>query len=201
MLDINMMLIHQIFVDIGKGTTFRDNELYSRIYDKNRELYTIRIWDEPRLDTLILQYPEFIDMYRSFPNKFYKIDFMRPLILHRYGGVYMDMDNELEGPIEFVDRKYEGEAFNDLMYWSDRDLYLEYARFMKERYYRCAMPSTWITRRFMYSVGQSCYNMFCRKKGIDRGVVCKYKGHDSQMWLKYMVGDKRKIKPFVRPTL
>jgi hypothetical protein len=190
-------IIHQIFIDIGKGATFRDNELYSRIYDNNRKYYSIMIWNEERLDLLILKYPEFIDLYNSFPNKFYKIDFMRPLILHQYGGVYLDMDNELEAPIEFVDRKYEGEAFNDVLYWSNRDLYLEYARFMKERYMRCRMSKTWVCRRFMYSVGQRSYDQFCKKKGIDRGVVCKYKGWNSQMWLKYMRPNS-KIKPFVR---
>ena len=192
------LVIHQIFVDIGKGKSFRENELYSRIYDNNRKYYNIMIWNEERLDLLIVKYPEFRTMYDSFPNKFYKIDFMRPIILHQYGGVYMDMDNELESPIEFVDRKYEGEAFNDLMYWSNRDLYLEYARFMKERYYSCRMPESWVTRRFMYSVGQRSYDMFCKKKGINRGVVCKYIGHDTQSWLKYMVGNKRKILPFTR---
>lgn len=191
------MILHQIFIDIGKGKTFRDNELYSKIYDNNRKYYSIMVWNEERLDFLILKYPEFIDMYRSFPNLFYKIDFMRPLILHQFGGVYMDMDNELEKPIEFVDRKYEGEAFNDIMYWSNRDLYLEYARFMKERYYSCRMPSTWISRRFMYSVGQKCYNQFCKKKGIDRGVACKYKGYDTQSWIKYMKPNS-KILPFTR---
>lgn len=189
------MILHQIFVDIGKGKTFRDNELYSRIYDNNREYYNIMVWNEDRLDLLIVKYPEFRTMYDSFPNKFYKIDFMRPIILHQYGGVYLDMDNELEAPIEFVDRKYEGEAFNDLMYWSDRDLYLEYARFMKERYYRCAMPSNWVARRFMYSVGQKAYNQFSKKKGIGCGVLCKYKPHWTQSWIKYMKPNS-KIIPF-----
>ena len=192
-----MLLLHQIFVDIGKGRTFRDNELYSRLYDRNSISFDIKVWSEADLDKLIEEYPEFIEMYNSFPSKFYKIDFMRPLILHKEGGFYMDMDNQILGNIVIAPNTYTGEAYNDVMYFRNRHIYLQLARYMKDRYYNCNMPESWITRRFMYSVGQKAYNRFCKKKGIDREIDFLYKGYDTQMWIKHFRPNS-KIKPFIR---
>jgi len=194
------MILHQIFIDIGKGKTFRQNDLYSKIYDINSKLYEIKVWNEEDLDNLIKKYPEFVEMYNSFPNRFYKIDFMRPLILHSEGGFYMDMDNELIGRGQVIDGVYNNQAYNDVMFFKDRNVYLEYVRFMKDRYTICKMPTCWTTRRFMYSVGQRCYDKFCKKKGIDRDLNISFIGYDTQFWLRHFRPNSV-IKPFDRKTI
>jgi mannosyltransferase OCH1-like enzyme len=50
-------------------------------------------WDDNDLRNLIKNdYPQFLNYYDSFPYKIIKIDFSRFCILHKYGGIYADMD-------------------------------------------------------------------------------------------------------------
>lgn len=52
-------------------------------------------WTDADNERLIkLHYPEFESTYRDFPVVIQKVDFVRLLYLHRYGGVYADVDYE-----------------------------------------------------------------------------------------------------------
>ena len=48
--------------------------------------------DEKLLDFVEEEYPEYLFLYYSFPCNILKLDFARALILHKYGGIYVDMD-------------------------------------------------------------------------------------------------------------
>lgn len=37
-------------------------------------------------------YPQYIELYDSFPREIYRVDFVRYAFLHRFGGIYADMD-------------------------------------------------------------------------------------------------------------
>ena len=56
--------------------------------------------DHSCLDFVSQQYPEFLDVYTTLPRKVMKADMWRLLILHHYGGVYLDMDCECKKPID-----------------------------------------------------------------------------------------------------
>ena len=105
------MYFHQIFMDIGQGKTYRDNPIYKKCYQKNKDFlkntqFKIKIWNGKELDDLVNNnYPKYVSLWNSFPNAFYKIDFVRPLILHSEGGIYMDMDNILTA-IPDINRDY-----------------------------------------------------------------------------------------------
>ena len=53
-----------------------------------------KLWSDEELDSFVKsEYPDFYDCcYSQYPAKIQKIDAARPLILHRYGGIYADMD-------------------------------------------------------------------------------------------------------------
>jgi len=192
------MLVHQIFIDIGQGKTFRDNPIYCTCYEKNKSFlegteFNIKIWNEKEIDELIKDlYPEYLPFIKSFPNPFYKIDFVRPLILHSKGGIYLDMDNILlEVPnlksdyyIGIWRREWKNEFNNDILYFNNRDIYLNYVNFMIFRTANCKMPESWKVRRFLYCVGAKCFNQFCKKEGYKTDSKIIYKVYSPTLsWL------------------
>jgi len=194
------MILHQIFVDIGFGETLFDNDWYRECYENNSMFYDIKIWDFDMLVDLITnKYPKFLPFTKCFTNKFYWIDFCRPLILHSEGGFYMDLDNMIIGDIDFskdylITSVNKNQVANDFIYFKDKEIYMKHAIFMLNRYIACDMPKEWVVRRFQHSVGQKCFNIFCKAN--------KYKPSEipmsrncSQMWLRAF--DKKKILPFV----
>ena len=55
--------------------------------------FQYRLWNDNEIDELIqTEYPEFWDMYQEFPVHIMKIDFVRFAFMHKFGGIYADMD-------------------------------------------------------------------------------------------------------------
>jgi len=52
-----------------------------------------RMWNDEEIDVLVkLHYPKYWEMYDQFPAHIMKIDFVRFCFLHKFGGIYADMD-------------------------------------------------------------------------------------------------------------
>ncbi len=51
-------------------------------------------------ELLRTHYPRFLPIFQSIKTIVLRGDAIRPLILHAYGGVYMDLDTECYAPIE-----------------------------------------------------------------------------------------------------
>jgi hypothetical protein len=59
-----------------------------------------RLWDDAANEALIAEhYPEFLDYCRRAAPPILKVDLVRMAYLHRYGGVYADLDYELLRPL------------------------------------------------------------------------------------------------------
>lgn len=56
--------------------------------------FEFKLWnDKEDIDDLVMShYPEFWNLYKSFPYHIMRIDFARFCFLHLYGGIYADMD-------------------------------------------------------------------------------------------------------------
>jgi hypothetical protein len=76
-------------------------------------------WDDNDLDILIKNhYPEYLDYYNNLPFHIMRIDFARYCIMHRFGGIYADMDMfcyknfypELNNEIYFVESLYASDS-------------------------------------------------------------------------------------------
>jgi mannosyltransferase OCH1-like enzyme len=90
-------IIHQIYFDFGSGS-YRNIPDYARHHDLTEVFcrdnkIELRFWNEEEVETLIEEhYPEFFETYHEFPHKIQKVDFAKYIILHKFGGIYLDMD-------------------------------------------------------------------------------------------------------------
>jgi len=88
------MIVHQIFGLLGDTELpelFKINQQKTINWCKDNQ-YSYRLWDKISCDRLIKKYPEFIELYNSVKYPIMKVDIIRFIILHYYGGLYLDMD-------------------------------------------------------------------------------------------------------------
>lgn len=197
--------LHQVFIDVGLYQNWTESKYYVECYDHNKEMcdnhgWIIKIWSENDCDELIeLYYPNYLNVWNSFTHKFYKVDFIRPFILHHSGGCYMDMDNKLLGipslHEDYILCDFKNEIASDFFYFKDRRVYIDFIEFMWFRIKSCQMPDHWKTRRLQYMVGQKCFNQFCRINGYTNTKQI-YHSYYTQSWLKAF--DKKKILPIIK---
>lgn len=62
-----------------------------------------RFWTDEDLENLVVQdYPELLDYYLSVPKPVQRADIARYLIIHKYGGIYADIDTECFAPLDVL---------------------------------------------------------------------------------------------------
>lgn len=60
---------------------------------KNFSDFEYRFWNDEDIDELVKnEYPDYYEMYINFPIHILKIDFFRLCVLHKFGGIYADLD-------------------------------------------------------------------------------------------------------------
>ena len=60
-----------------------------------------RLWlDQELEDFFAKDYPNLLELYLSFPTNVQRADLARYVLLHRFGGVYADMDTDCLAPLE-----------------------------------------------------------------------------------------------------
>jgi hypothetical protein len=85
-------IIHQIMPS-DKNRWHSLWEPCSESWRKQFSGFTFMYWKDDELHTFIeKEYPQFYDTFKSFPFNIMRIDFARYCILHKYGGIYADMD-------------------------------------------------------------------------------------------------------------
>ena len=69
--------------------------------------YEVRVWDEQSLhDFIVTKYPQYLKRWHALPQVIKKCDMARLLLIHHYGGVYLDMDLIPQSPLhEFFDQR------------------------------------------------------------------------------------------------
>ena len=66
------------------------SESWKNVYPSN---FQHIIWSDENADDIVQRYyPQFFEAYKSFPFQINRIDFVRWCILHKFGGIYADMD-------------------------------------------------------------------------------------------------------------
>ena len=189
------MIIHQIFIDCGIG--YKDipsNKIWlDAIYENIKKGWETKIWYEEEIDKLIDEhYKQYKVFMTIFPNKFWKIDFVRALILHHEGGIYMDLDTVLlnkpnldENMLIGYFTKENGDVIgnNDFIYFKNRDMYLEYADWMMCRQRLCMLPFNFRARRQLHIVGSKSLVSFSKHKKMYRQFTGYRRGSEAS-WLK-----------------
>jgi mannosyltransferase OCH1-like enzyme len=64
--------------------------------------FEYRFWSDEDLDQLIIDhYPQHLQLYNGYRNKIQQVDFARYAILHRHGGLYVDLDLSVKDQARF----------------------------------------------------------------------------------------------------
>lgn len=88
------MIVHQIYFDFygnGMNSLFKESQKQFQLWCRENN-YAYMFWTEADCDKLIFEYPQYLDMYLTAKYKIMKIDILRFIILHKYGGLYADLD-------------------------------------------------------------------------------------------------------------
>ena len=94
-------LCHFIWLD-SKHSIPSTERLFIHRWQIKNPTYGIMIWDSISINKLIYRkYPQYFGLWKSLKNKGKRSDFARYLILHCYGGFYLDADQE---PIKTLDQ-------------------------------------------------------------------------------------------------
>lgn len=93
--------IHQIWFQ-GQENIHESRHLrFQDLWKKHHSGWSYQLWDEPAIAGLMEgDYPEFYDLYSSYPLMIQKIDVAKYFILQRHGGFYLDMDIECRRSLE-----------------------------------------------------------------------------------------------------
>jgi len=102
----DQLIAHQI---APKDTSIW-HPFWHKCHESWKHHHQVVLWnDQEDIDNLIKDhYPQYWNLYQAFPFHVMKIDFVRLAILHRFGGVYVDMDVFCYQPIpaEYTDKEF-----------------------------------------------------------------------------------------------
>lgn len=180
-------IIHQIFLDIGlKPYKYRKD--YQRNVSINKAMnpdYKHILWRDKEVEKFIETQSKKIQyLWNDFPDPFYKIDFVRYLILKEYGGIYIDLDVYCKMPLskindknrvpkilgKWVDPKTGKVRINNNVISLDTKLYPKLIKYAISQYNeKKQMPiyKTWKKRRFLHSVGSKMFVRFAKINKIE----------------------------------
>jgi len=66
--------------------------------------WSYRLWtDEDNLAFVKAEYPQLLDIYQKLPINIMRVDVIRYLIVHKHGGLYLDLDYEMLKPFDKLD--------------------------------------------------------------------------------------------------
>lgn len=87
-------IIHQIWYPPHQGAKIPDHWLESESEWKRLHPDHIHVLWDPQMGRNLVKtwYPHLLQSYDSFPHPIQRIDAIRPCFLHRYGGIYSDLD-------------------------------------------------------------------------------------------------------------
>ena len=90
-------MIPKIIHQLGPSDKSRWHPVWLRCYGSWQEQhssdYTIKLWSDEEADDIVkTSYSEYLDVYKAFPFNICRIDFVRFCILHKFGGLYADLD-------------------------------------------------------------------------------------------------------------
>jgi mannosyltransferase OCH1-like enzyme len=197
---MNNKIIHQIFIDIGQGTTYLDNPIYKETVEKNKEIHVdfeFKIWDEPLLDKLVKEKcPEYIEIWNDFPDKMHKIDFGKYLILLVEGGIYLDLDDIILEPINlendyifghYTDDKGRTTHCSNIIYYKHKEELKFMIDLMVKKYRTNKMPNSWKVRRLLHTISVKAFHQILSKnfKIKPKEYTIKFYSYETRSWLKF----------------
>lgn len=91
-------LIHQTWKDAEVPERFAAAQASWR---RHHPEWEYRLWTDADLEDFVArQFPEYLELYRSYPDHIQRVDAARYMILNHFGGVYADLDIICERPFD-----------------------------------------------------------------------------------------------------
>eukprot|EP01084_Bolivina_argentea_P316554 548755_1 len=94
--EIQKNTVHQIWIQGEEHLKKARKHFYENFieYKKIQEGKSF-LWSEEMIESLIVhEYPEILTLYHSYSHFIMRVDLAKYIILHMYGGFYVDMDSE-----------------------------------------------------------------------------------------------------------
>jgi mannosyltransferase OCH1-like enzyme len=87
-------IIHQIWFNLGNGSNVpKKYKIYQDTWKKHHPKWKYILWDEKMGEVLMKdEYSDYYEIYKNVKYQIMKIDILRYCILHKYGGLYADID-------------------------------------------------------------------------------------------------------------
>lgn len=121
-------MISKIIHQTGPTDTSKWHPLWKQCqqsWHSNFKDFEYKFWNDEEIDILVKDhYPKYYDMYSSFSIHIMKIDFVRFCMLHKFGGIYADLDmfcyqnfySDLQDGAHIIENPYGNDPFeNSLM--------------------------------------------------------------------------------------
>ena len=90
-------IIHQIWTDDDIPAEFRS---YCESWRRLNIGWEYRLWTDVEADRFVSRnFPDILPIYRGYPRDIYRADAVRYMILHKLGGLYVDLDFQCLIPI------------------------------------------------------------------------------------------------------
>lgn len=179
------MKVHQIFGLLDDEMP----ELFVNCSDKVKRWcfknnYNYLLWNKSMCDTFVSEnYPEYEELYNSVKYKIMKVDIVRFLILHKYGGLYLDMDivpnidsvNDGDFKIAYKiapkRKHYEMEVIQSYKSNKLLLLFLDYVKTQIEEKNNIDIYNTWKARYVYQTTGPYSLNRFLKKMTINKFII------------------------------
>jgi mannosyltransferase OCH1-like enzyme len=130
-----MVLVHQIWLQ-GAVLLPEKYKIYSKEYKELNDKYIL--WDDKMIQRLIKRkYAYLLHVYVNYPFWIMKVDLAKYIILHQFGGIYVDMDTK---PLQ---------PFDDIVEIANGKLLFYYKKFSK--IVHILTTNKYINNNFMYS--------------------------------------------------
>jgi len=119
-------MVHQMWIDDDLSTY--PNQPSSN--DEWKKLYNVTLWTDKTIEQLIAtDYPWLYPLYQSYPYNIQRADVSRLAVIHKYGGIYADLDAfPLEDSLEpFMDSDFaifathDGNAFSNHFFMAPKN--------------------------------------------------------------------------------
>jgi mannosyltransferase OCH1-like enzyme len=140
--------------------------------------FEYKLWNKEECETLIKEYPKYEEVYNKVKYPVMKIDMIRFLILHKEGGLYLDMDIEPK-----IDTLKESDLVLSLYHDKGKDMYnveviqsskgndfclkyLDYVLTQIEEKDKIDIYKSWKVRYVLQTTGPKSFSRFIKTKKI-----------------------------------
>lgn len=179
------MIVHQIFGLLDDEIP----ELFVTCSKKVKEWcinnkYDYILWNKSMCDIFVSEnYPEYEELYNNVRYKIMKVDIVRFLILHKHGGLYMDMDcvpklisvkeNDFKIAYKVAPKRkhYEMEIIQSFKGNKLLLEFLDYVQTQIEEKNKIDIYKTWKARYVYHTTGPYSLNRFLKNKYVDKFII------------------------------